>query len=69
MPQSSPPRRYATQLEAAEYLHCNERTIRRLIADGRITGYRIGRRFVRVDLNELDSALQRIPAAGGSNVA
>jgi excisionase family DNA binding protein len=36
-------------------------TVRRLIADGELTGYRLGRsrRTVRVDLNEIDDQLMR----------
>lgn len=49
--------------EAAEYTSTCTRTIRRRIADGTLTGYRVGPRLVRVDLNELESLLLRpIPA-------
>jgi excisionase family DNA binding protein len=51
-------RRYAKLTEAAAYLHVTERTVRQMIADGRITGYRASSRLVRVDLNELDTAMQ-----------
>jgi excisionase family DNA binding protein len=51
-------RRYAKLAEAAEYLGVTDRTIRQMIADGRLTGYRSGSRLVRVDLNELDAAMQ-----------
>ncbi|MDQ1305776.1 MAG: hypothetical protein QG671_1608 [Actinomycetota bacterium] len=52
------PRRYAKPAEAAEYLGVTARTIRQMIADGRITGYRSGTRLVRVDLNEIDAAMR-----------
>ena len=29
-----------------------------MIADGRLTGYRSGGRLVRLDLNEIDAAMQ-----------
>lgn len=51
-------RRYATQAQAAEYLSVTTRTIRQMIADGRLTGYRSGARLVRVDLNEIDAAMR-----------
>lgn len=35
-------------------------TIRRWIADGRITGYRMGPRLIKVDLDELADMLQPI---------
>jgi excisionase family DNA binding protein len=44
--------------EAAEYLGVTDRTIRAMISDGRLTGYRNGRRLVRVDLNEVDTAMK-----------
>jgi excisionase family DNA binding protein len=51
-------RRYATIIESAEYLGVTTRTIRQMIADGRLCGYRSGTRLVRVDLNEVDAAMQ-----------
>lgn len=51
-------RRYAKLKEAATYIGVTDRTIRQMIADGRLTGYRSGNRLVRVDLNELDAAMQ-----------
>jgi excisionase family DNA binding protein len=58
-------RRYASLRDAADYIGVNEKTIRRHITAGRVTGYRIGSRLVRVDLNELDAALRPIPTVGG----
>lgn len=51
-------RRYAKISEAAEYLDVTDRTVRQMIADGRLTGYRSGARLVRVDLNEIDLAMR-----------
>lgn len=59
-----PDRRLADLERAAEYAGCAARTIRRRIADGTLTGYRMGPRLIRVDLNELDAMLQPIPAGG-----
>lgn len=50
---------------AAEYAACSPKTIRRRISDGSLTGYRWGKRLIRVDLNELDASLSPIPSAGG----
>jgi len=47
--------------QAAEYLGVNERTIRRRISDGQLTGYRVGKRLIRVDISELESLLKPIP--------
>ena len=53
-------RRYASLAKAAEYADCNERTLRRHIASGELTGYRLGR-VIRIDLNELDAWLAPVP--------
>jgi excisionase family DNA binding protein len=54
-------RRYITVAEAAEYLQISDHTVRRLIRDGELNGYRMGRsqRTIRVDLNEIDEQLMR----------
>lgn len=57
-------RRYGSIADAAEYLGVTPRTIRQMIADGRLTGYRNGPRLVRVDLNEVDAAME--PFGGGA---
>jgi excisionase family DNA binding protein len=36
-------RHYITIAEAAEYLQISDRTVRRLIGDGELTGYRMDR--------------------------
>ncbi|MGO9283587.1 MAG: excisionase family DNA-binding protein [Mycobacterium sp.] len=51
-------RRYVKVVEAAEYLRVTDRTIRQMIADGRLTAYRSGGRLVRLDLNEVDAAMR-----------
>ena len=51
-------RRYVKIIEAAEYLQVTDRTIRQMIADGRLTGYRSGSRLIRLDLNEIDAAMR-----------
>lgn len=58
------PRNYATLKQAAEYLGVTDRTIRQMIADGRLTGYRNGPRLIRVDLNEIDVVME--PFGGAS---
>jgi excisionase family DNA binding protein len=51
-------RRYVKIAEAAEYLQVTERTIRQMIADGRLTGYKSGTRLVRLDINQIDAAMR-----------
>jgi hypothetical protein len=42
------------------------KSLRRYIAQGKITGYRIGPKLLCVDLNEVDALLvKRVPTAGG----
>jgi excisionase family DNA binding protein len=55
------PRRYATLAEAAFYARLSEKTVRRWISQGSITGFRIGSRHIRVDLNEVDARMRPIP--------
>lgn len=58
----TPARRLISLTEAAQHLGVHKATIRRRIADGTLTGHRIGPRLIRVDLNEVDSLLRAIPA-------
>lgn len=56
MPVGFPPR-LASLDEAVAYAHLSRRTLRRYIKDGRLTGYRLGAKHVRVDLDEVDTKL------------
>ena len=47
---------------AADRLDVSVSTIRRLIADGRLTGYRLGNRILRVNPEEVDQTLQATTA-------
>jgi excisionase family DNA binding protein len=51
-------RRYCSINAAADYLGVSERTIRTMITGGRLIGYRMGNRFIRLDLDEIDTAMQ-----------
>ncbi|MFL6142994.1 MAG: helix-turn-helix domain-containing protein [Labedaea sp.] len=66
MPSPIPkPRRLASLVVAAEVLDVCPRTVRRLIAAGDLPGYRVdGTRVVKVDLNDVEKLIRRIPAAG-----
>lgn len=58
------PRRYVPTLgpitEAAAFLDCHERTVRRMIAAGRLRGYRVGR-HLKVDMNEVYALATPVP--------
>ena len=66
---SPPHRRWVSPSAAAEHLGVTDRTIRNYVAAGRLTGYRLGKRAVRLDLDEVDALLRPIPAAGGGSIA
>lgn len=51
-----------TIAEAAERLKLSTKTVRRYIANGRLTGYRVGPTLIRVDPVEVDALLRPIPA-------
>ena len=63
MPKIADSRRLRSLEEAAGYIDVTPRTIRRWIAAGTLTGYRMGPKLIRVDLNELDAMLRAIPNA------
>lgn len=59
-----PPRRYASLGAVAEQYDVSERTVRRWIASGRITGYRVGTLLIKLDLDEVEANIvEVIPAA------
>ena len=62
--QARPARRLVSIADAADYVAISTKSIRRRIACGDLTGYRMGPRLIRVDLNELDALLTPIPTAG-----
>lgn len=62
-------RRLVSLEDAADYAACSTKTIRRRISEGTLTGYRLGPRLLRVDLNELDEILRPVPSARGGRVA
>jgi excisionase family DNA binding protein len=53
----------------AKFASVSEKTIRRYISSGDLTGYRLGKKLIRVDLDEINQLLKRIPAGGGGDAA
>ena len=49
--------------EAAEYLGVTPRSIRRYIAEGRLPGYRLGKKQIRVRTSDVEALLTPIPTA------
>lgn len=54
---------YVSLDEAAEMLSVSTRTIRRRISDGTIPAYKLGKRPIRIRVEDLEAALRRIPSA------
>lgn len=52
---------YISQEAAAARWHVSVDTIRRLITAGKITGYRLNNRIIRVSIEELDACFRPIP--------
>jgi len=49
--------------QSADYLGVSPMTVRRMIADGRLPGYRLGQRLIRIKSDDLDTVLHPIPSA------
>jgi len=63
-PASTAPRKsYVSLTEAARRVGVSERTMRRYIAAGTLTGYRLGVRLIKLDEAELDALLTPMPTA------
>jgi len=63
MPAKQPTTSFVALDTAAERWDVSTDTIRRLISTGKITGYRLNGRIIRVDLAEVDAAFRPIPTA------
>ncbi|RNM13295.1 helix-turn-helix domain-containing protein [Nocardioides pocheonensis] len=59
-------RRLGKISDGAAILDCDPKTVRRYIAQGLLTGYRVGPRNLRVDLDEVDALARPIPTATAS---
>lgn len=63
------PRRLASTAETALYAGLSVRTLRRWVAEGRLTAYRFGPRALRYDLDEIDAQVHRVPSATAADRA
>lgn len=54
-------RRYITMAEAVEYTGLSARTLRTYVANGRLTGYRVGPRALRLSLAEVEDLFVPVP--------
>jgi excisionase family DNA binding protein len=69
---SAAPRRWLTVSAAAGYSGLSEPSVRRLLATGRLTGYRPVRKRILIDKMQLDSVIEtsadRQPETGAGTV-
>ena len=54
---------YVTIDEAAKILAVSRVTVRKMISNGTLPAYQANRKLIRIRLEDLESAMQRIPAA------
>lgn len=66
---TAPESRYITLKAGAELLSITEQSLRRYMAEGRIPGYRLGKRSLRVDRHDLVALLTPVPTAGRGGVS
>ena len=61
------PRRWVSLDVAAKHIGVDQKTLRRMISRSEVVGYRIGKRLIRLDLNELDAVVRPIFTGGASD--
>ena len=61
---STPSTHYLSIADAAARCGVHPKTLRRRIADGSLTAYRLGPQLIRLDPAEVDGLLRPIPTAG-----
>lgn len=61
------PRNLVTRAECAEFMGCSEKTIDRLVANGKLTAYYITPRAARIDLIEVEHYLRSVASQGWRN--
>lgn len=64
-PTATESQKFVSQDAAAERWGVSVDTIRRLIAAGKLTGYRLNGRIIRVDLAEVDACFRPIVTVRG----
>lgn len=57
------PRTYESLAAASERTNISVKTLRRLIAEGDLRAYRVGRRMLRVDPKDVDRIMRPVPTA------
>lgn len=62
-------RQFESLAQASQRTGLSTRTLRRRIAEGRLPAYRSGPRILRVDPEDVDQLMIRVPTAGASRVS
>ena len=60
----SPRRQYESLAQAAQRTGLSTRTLRRRIAAGHLTAYRNGPRLIRLNPDDVDQLMTRVPTIG-----
>jgi excisionase family DNA binding protein len=64
---SAPQTTYESVADAARRCHVSTKTIRRRIAEGQLTGYRLaGSHLIRLNPADVDALLRPVPTAGAA---
>lgn len=61
MDNETKPPRLGSLAAAADRMGVSPDTVRRMIDRGELTGYRLGKRLIRIDLDELEASIKPIP--------
>ena len=61
MDNATKPPRLGSLADAAYRMGVSQRTVRRMIDRGELAGYRLGKRLIRIDLDELEVSMEPIP--------
>ncbi|WP_425308746.1 excisionase family DNA-binding protein [Ammonicoccus fulvus] len=69
MPNSQRQPLFISPKEAAGRHSVSVDTIRRRIADGTLPAHRLGKRLIRISIEDLDKVFRPIPTTGGGRVA
>lgn len=55
--------KFVSLAQSADYYGMSERSIRRMIAEGKLPAYRVGKRQIRIKVTDLEALAAPIPAA------
>jgi excisionase family DNA binding protein len=65
-PEDDEPPRWLTTVQAAKWLGVGQKSVLKLVNDGRIRGYRVGDRTIRLRKSDIDAYLEQSIVEPGS---